>query len=74
MSNTSISRKEDCLVSLRHAASRLGISTRALYRLMAKGEIPPPVKVGGASRLYESDLEDYMQRLKQKRNRLISHN
>jgi predicted DNA-binding transcriptional regulator AlpA len=41
---------------------------------MAKGEIPPPVKVGGASRLYESDLEDYMQRLKQKRNRLISHN
>lgn len=74
MENTTQTTEQDRLISLRQAASRLGISTRALYRLMAKGDIPPPVKVGGASRLYESDLNAYMDQLKEKRQKLMFRN
>lgn len=58
----------ETLLSLPKAARRLDISVRALYRLMARGELPPPVKVGGASKLYESDLGNYLAKLKQRRN------
>ncbi len=36
---------------------------------MARKELPPPVKVGGASKLYESDLTAYLDRLRDARNR-----
>lgn len=59
----------DFLLSLPKAAQRLDISVRALYRLMARGEMPPPVKVGGASKLYVSDLDAYLARLREERDR-----
>lgn len=59
--------KQDSLMSLRQAATRLNISTRALYRLIARKEIARPVKVGGSSKLCESDLDTYLTRLKQTR-------
>lgn len=55
------------LVSLQGAAERLGLSLRAVYRLIASGTLPPPVKVGGASRLFESDLDAYLDRLQRAR-------
>lgn len=55
------------LVSLPAAAARLNVSLRSLYRLMAQREIPPPLKVGRSSKLCESDLDSYLNRLKSQR-------
>lgn len=58
------------LISLPEAATRLDISVRGLYRLMARQELAQPVtvKVGGASKLFVSDLETYLNRLKSTRS------
>lgn len=56
----------DQLISLPRAAARLDISTRGLYRLIANDELPRPIKVGGSSKLCESDLDAYIERLKKK--------
>ena len=56
------------LTSLKNAARRLDISLRALYRLIAAGVLPRPVKIGGASKLFVSDLNQYLEGLKAKRD------
>ncbi|MEM7672601.1 MAG: helix-turn-helix domain-containing protein, partial [Verrucomicrobiota bacterium] len=56
--------KPETLISLKTVASRLSLSTRAVYRLIAAGDFPRPVKVGGATRFYSSDLDAYLSRLK----------
>ena len=48
-------------------AARLGLSIRAVYRLVAVGVFSPPVKVGGATRFYLSDLESYLASLRNAR-------
>lgn len=58
---------KDSLLSLAEVGERLSLSKRAVYRLIAKGSLPNPVKVGGAVRLYESDLETFFETLKAKR-------
>jgi excisionase family DNA binding protein len=58
---------EDRLISLKDAGRRLALSQRSVYRLIAKGELPPPVKVGGATRLYASDVDAYLENLKSTR-------
>lgn len=55
------------LLSLDEVGKRLALSKRAVYRLIAKGSLPKPVKVGGATRLYESDLEEFLTNLKANR-------
>jgi excisionase family DNA binding protein len=55
------------LVSVSAAASRLDVSLRSLYRLIAQKELPPPLKVGRSSKLCESDLNQYVQKLKTQR-------
>jgi len=62
------SAPNDRLVSLSDTAARLGLSTRAVYRLIARDDLPPPVKVGGASRFFRSDIDAYLNRLKSARN------
>lgn len=57
----------DKLISLKAVAQRLSLSTRAVYRLIAAGDFPKPVKVGGSTRFYESDLASYLENLKNKR-------
>lgn len=59
--------KLDRLLSLVDAAAHLGVSLRTLYRLIAGGELPQPVKVGSASRMPESDLVRYIESLKRRR-------
>lgn len=61
--NTSTQTPKD-LVSLRIAAARLDLSTRAIYRLVARGILPRPVKVGGASKFFASDIDTYLESLK----------
>ncbi|MCA9280715.1 MAG: helix-turn-helix domain-containing protein [Phycisphaeraceae bacterium] len=57
----------DRLLSLNDAAAYLGICRRTIYRLIASGELPQPVKVGSATRLPESDLARYIESLKRRR-------
>lgn len=52
------------LLSLAEVGERLCLSKRAIYRLIAKGSLPKPVKIGGATRLCESDLEHFIETLK----------
>jgi predicted DNA-binding transcriptional regulator AlpA len=53
----------DCLKSVKWVAERLGICSRGVWRLVARGELPQPVHVGRASRRYVSDVEDFMRKL-----------
>ena len=57
----------DRLVSFKHVAFRLDTSVRGVYRLIARREFPLPVKVGGASKFYECDIENYLSRLREER-------
>lgn len=54
------------LVSVETAAARLDVSRRSLYRLIARKELPRPLKVGRCSKLCASDLTAYIQRLQHK--------
>ena len=59
----------DRLMSLEEVAEKLGgISTRSVRRLIARGELPEPVKVLASPRLYNSDVMTYLDLLRQKRN------
>jgi excisionase family DNA binding protein len=55
---------KDTLISLKDTANRLNLSVRAVYRLVARGILPRPFKVGGATRFFESDLDRYFESLK----------
>ena len=68
MTTTATNQHEaEQLVSLPTAAAKLDVSLRSLYRLMSQREIAPPVKVGRSSKLFQSDLDSYLQRLKSQR-------
>jgi len=56
------------LLTLDEVANRLCLSKRAVYRLIAREELPKPLKVGGATRMCESDLDQYFTNLKAKRS------
>lgn len=59
---------QERLVTIKEAALMLGISVRAFYRLMAAGELPSALKVGRASRIAVSEINAYIDRLKEKRD------
>ena len=55
-------------MDLEEVAEMLGnISTRSVRRLIARGDLPKPVKVLSAPRLYHSDILAYFERLRAKR-------
>jgi predicted DNA-binding transcriptional regulator AlpA len=58
---------DERLMGLSAIADRLTISVRTLHRLIAKGEFPPPMKVGHASRWYVADVERYLHGLRKVR-------
>ncbi|MFC1451851.1 helix-turn-helix transcriptional regulator [Verrucomicrobiota bacterium] len=57
------------LISVAQVAGLLGVCTRTVHRLIAAGELQPPVKVGRASRWFWSDVQGYLDRLRQIRGR-----
>jgi predicted DNA-binding transcriptional regulator YafY len=61
------STQTEQLVSLPAAAAKLDVSLRSLYRLIALREIAPPIKVMRSSKLFISDLDSYLHRLKSQR-------
>jgi len=67
MTTNAMTTETEQLVSLPTAAARLDVSLRSFYRLIADGDLPPPVKVGRLSKMFSSDLDTYLQRLKSQR-------
>jgi excisionase family DNA binding protein len=65
--NTEINTNLEKLISLKETAEMLDLSVRAVYRLIARGILPRPVKVGGATKFFESDLKNYFDSLRTKR-------
>jgi predicted DNA-binding transcriptional regulator AlpA len=60
---------EDPLLDLDEVAEILGhISTRSVRRIIARGELPQPIKILSTPRLYRSEVMAYLERLKQKRD------
>lgn len=55
------------LVSLKHAATRLDLSLRGVYRLIARGHLPIPLKVGGSRKFFEKDIQTYFGTLEAQR-------
>ncbi|MGD0260720.1 MAG: helix-turn-helix domain-containing protein [Verrucomicrobiota bacterium] len=55
------------LLSLAEVAKILGKCVRSVRRSIDRGELPKPVRVGGALRLFKSDVEAYLQRLREQR-------
>jgi excisionase family DNA binding protein len=64
-------RRQDRLVDLKVLASLLGVCARTVHRLVAAGELPPPAKLGRASRWFASDVDQYMEKLKQARMKFM---
>jgi excisionase family DNA binding protein len=65
--NAKIENRVEQLLPLPLAAAKLNVSLRSLYRLMARRELPAPLKVGRSSKLSENDLNIYLERLKSQR-------
>lgn len=67
MNSTTLS-SEDRLIDFKEVAHLLGdISERSVRRLIARGDLPQPVKVLSAPKLYQSDVFAYLEKLKAKR-------
>jgi predicted DNA-binding transcriptional regulator AlpA len=61
----------DPLMDLNEVANMLGnISTRSVRRLIARGELPRPIKILSTPRLYRSEITAYLERLKERRNKI----
>ncbi|MEM8549795.1 MAG: helix-turn-helix domain-containing protein [Verrucomicrobiota bacterium] len=58
----------DSAIQINDAAIRLGISRRSLYRLIADGLLPKPFRERGKSRLLESDINAYLERIRSSRS------
>jgi len=55
------------LMTIKEAAALLASSARHVWRLIAKGELPRPVKVGRSARLVRLEILAYVERLKGQR-------
>jgi excisionase family DNA binding protein len=57
----------DPLISLEDVARILGVCVRSVRRMADRGELPRPVKVGRAVRLFKSEVMAYLKRLREQR-------
>ena len=51
------------LLTLQQVSRFLSVCSRTVARLVASGQLSPPVKVGRSSRWFKKDLMTYLQRL-----------
>ena len=59
--------KTDSLLSVEEIAMKLNLCTRSVWRLVAKGELPEPIRVGHSRRWYPADLKAYLEKQTAKR-------
>lgn len=57
----------DRLIKVGEAAACLGVSVRKVWRMIAEGTLPRPVKLGNSTRLVESEFLAAFERLKARR-------
>ena len=50
-------------------AEVLTLSVREVWRLVAIGTLPPPVKIGRCSVWFDSDISEFQTRLREQRER-----
>ena len=55
------------LLTFEEVALRVGVSVRKIYRLIHNGDLLPPVKVGRAARIPETEVIAYIENLKGRR-------
>ncbi len=58
---------KDKLINLRSVAEILDISVRQVWRLVAQGDLPSPIKIGRSAKMCLSDIDTYIERLKSQR-------
>lgn len=56
------------LLSLSQVAEVLGLCVRSVRRLVDRGVLPRPVRVGRAVRLFKSDVDGYLEGLRKTRS------
>lgn len=54
---------------VKQVAEFLNVSVREVWRLVARGELPPPVKIGRCSVWFESDIVEFQMQLRAQRER-----
>jgi len=54
---------------VKQVAEFLSLSVREIWRLVAEGDFPPPIKIGRCSIWFESDIIDFQMRLRAQRER-----
>ena len=59
----------DKMLDVNAVAILLGASVRTIWRLVATKVLPKPVRVGGSTRWFESDVEEFQRKLKERRER-----
>lgn len=56
--------RNDRLVSVRDAASVYGCSVATVWRRVASGNMPRPIKIGGSTRWFESEILEHIEAAK----------
>lgn len=59
--------REEVFLSVMAVAERFDVSTRSVWRAVARGELPQPCHVGRSARWPESEIDEFIQRLKGRR-------
>jgi excisionase family DNA binding protein len=65
--NTTVSPPPPRLLSIRDTAMMLSLSQRTVWKLIAIGELPQPLRIGGARRFRVEDVENYIAKLAEAR-------
>lgn len=55
-------------MSISEVLPSVGVSRATLYRMIAAGQFPAPVKVGSASRWQEHEIDEWKVNLAERRN------
>jgi predicted DNA-binding transcriptional regulator AlpA len=55
----------DKLFGVKAVAETFNICSRGVWRMVSRGELPQPVHVGRSARWFASDIERYMERLRE---------
>ncbi|QNN23794.1 excisionase family DNA-binding protein [Planctomycetales bacterium ZRK34] len=64
-----MNRPTERLMRLSQVAEMLGVCRRTVERMIASGVLPQPVKVGRSSCLPDSEVQEYIERIKLERCR-----
>lgn len=56
------------LLDIKHVMARLTIKKTAVYSLVARGDLPQPLKIGGSSRWVPEEIDAALEKMAQRRD------